>query len=72
MLYISGARTVDENFKPEFIRQEFPVKSFERILQLNGQIDIENITAKQIDEVLIITLPKTTAAQVETKEVTVD
>ena len=72
LLYISGTRPVDENFKPEFIRQEFPVKTFERILQLNGQIDIGNISAKQIDEVLIITLPKTVQAQSETKEVKVE
>ena len=72
LLYIFGNRTVDETYKPEFIRQEFPIKSFERILQLNGQIEINNITAKQINEVLFITLPKTAEAQVETKEVKVD
>ncbi len=72
LLYISGTRTVAENFKPEFIRQEFPVKSFERILQLNGQIAVGDITAKQIDGILTVTLPKTPEAQVETKEVNVD
>ncbi len=72
LLYISGTRTVDENYKPEFIRQEFPIRSFERILQLNGQIAIGEISAKQIDGVLIVTLPKTPGAQIQTKDVTVD
>ena len=72
LLYISGTRMTDENFKPEFIRQEFPVKTFERILQLNGQIVVESISAKQVNEVLFITLPKTVEARVETKEVKVD
>ncbi len=72
LLYISGTRIVDESFKPEFIRQEFPVKSFERILHLNKQIDVTTISAKQINEVLVIILPKTVQAQAETKEVKVD
>jgi HSP20 family protein len=39
VLYISGSRTIDENNRPNFIRQEYPIKSFERIVNLRGQID---------------------------------
>src|SRR6201998_1375123 len=58
LLYISGTRTVDEENLPNFSRQEYPIKSFERMLSLNGQVDTVNISAKQVDGVLIIALPK--------------
>lgn len=46
-----------------FSYQEFPVKNFERTLALNGQIDVENITAKSENGVLKLTLPKLPKAQ---------
>jgi HSP20 family protein len=63
ILYISGTRTIDDNNPPNFIKQEFPVKSFERSFLLNGQVVTANITAKQENSVLIVTLPKTPEAQ---------
>jgi HSP20 family protein len=72
VLYISGTRTIDEGSDPNFSRQEFPVKSFERVLNLNGQVDATNISAKQEDGVLIITLPKTDEAQKPAQEIKVD
>ncbi len=71
ILYISGTRTIDENNPPNFTKQEFPVKSFERSFLLNGQVDTANITAKQEDGVLIVTLPKTPEAQQPEQEIKV-
>ncbi len=56
-LYVSGTRPVAEDFKPNFVRQEYPVKSFERIFQLSDAIDSANIVAKQENGVLILFLP---------------
>ncbi len=71
-LYISGTREVDEANLPNFIRQEYPIRSFERAIMLNDEIDSAGITAKQQDGVLIITLPKTEAAQQPAQEIKVD
>ncbi|CAN5164088.1 hypothetical protein BH11BAC6_BH11BAC6_16940 [soil metagenome] len=72
ILYITGTRTLDENNKPNFTKQEFPVKSFERVISLNGQVDTAGIKARQENGVLIVTLPKTTAAQTPAQEINVD
>jgi HSP20 family protein len=69
VLYISGTRAVDEENLPNFSRQEYPVKSFERTLNLNGQVDIAAISAKQEDGVLIIMLPKNAEAQKPSQEI---
>jgi len=61
VLYISGTKNIEES--PNFTSQEFPIKNFERSLDLNGKVDIENISAKSENGVLIITLPKTPEAQ---------
>ncbi len=66
LLYINGKREVAEDNKPNFSRQEFPIKHFERVIALNGKVDATAITAKHENAVLIITLPKTAEAQ--TKE----
>lgn len=63
LLYISGKREIDETAKPNFSRQEFPIKTFERTLVLNGLVDIENISAKVENGILVVTLPKTPQAQ---------
>ncbi len=63
VLHISGSK---ENIEPTpFVIQEFPIKNFERRLLLNGLIDTEQISAKVENGVLLITLPKTPAAQKE-------
>ncbi len=71
LLYISGTRTIDENNAPNFTKQEFPVKSFERSFLLNGQVDAANITAKQENGVVLVTLPKTPEAQKPTQQINV-
>ena len=72
VLYISGTRVVDEENLPNFSKQEYPIKSFERMLNLNGQVDITAISAKQEDGVLIITLPKNADAQKPSTEIPVN
>jgi len=72
ILYISGTRVVDEANLPNFSKQEYPVKSFERMLNLNGQVDISNINARQEEGVLIVTLPKNADAQKPSVEIPVN
>lgn len=69
VLHISGSK---ENIEPTpFVIQEFPIKNFERRLLLNGLIDTEQISAKVENGVLLITLPKTPAAQKEETQIEV-
>lgn len=72
VLYVTGKKEVAENFKPEFVKQEFPVKIFERTLAFNGKVDAAAISAKHENGVLIITLPKTEEAKTSTKEIVVE
>ena len=72
VLYISGTRTFDEENLPNFSRQEYPIKSFERMLNLNGQVDPTDIKARQEEGVLIITLPKTPEAQRSEQKINID
>lgn len=69
VLYISGSKEITES--PNFSRQEFPVKNFERSLLLNGLVEIEGISAKVENGVLHITLPKTKEAQRRTQKIEV-
>jgi HSP20 family protein len=71
VLFISGTREVDENNLPNFTHQEFPIRSFERVVRLRGQIDIPHISARQEDGVLKIILPKTPEAQKPEQEIKV-
>ncbi|HYG14206.1 MAG TPA: Hsp20/alpha crystallin family protein [Bacteroidia bacterium] len=71
-LYITGTRIIDENYQPNFIRQEYPIKSFERVLDLNGAVDATSIAAKHENGVLIITLPKSPSAQKTDQEIKVN
>jgi HSP20 family protein len=72
VLYISGTRTIDENNQPNFSRQEYPVKSFERMVSLNGQVDTSGIKARQEDGVLSVILPKSAEAQQPAQDITVE
>ncbi len=58
LLYITGTRTLEEGQEPNFVRQEYPIKSFERVVQLNDKVNVEAISARQENGVLIVTLPK--------------
>ena len=69
VLYISGTRVIAT--EPKFTMQEFPVKSFERVIGLNGQVDAAGITAKQENGVLVVTLPKTKEAMQPARDINV-
>ncbi len=71
ILHISGTRSVDESTLPDFSQQEFPIKIFERVLGLNGQVDIDAISAKQEDGILKITLPKNAESKQESRDIKV-
>ena len=72
VLYIRGKREIDQDHPPRFRRQEFPVKHFERVVSLHGQVDITQIEAKQEGEVLKITLPKLPEAQAASQKINID
>ncbi|MGD1892749.1 MAG: Hsp20/alpha crystallin family protein [Cyclobacteriaceae bacterium] len=72
VLLIRGKRDIDQDNPPKFKRQEFPVKHFERVVSLYGQVDTAQITARQEGEVLIITLPKLPDAQSSAQDVKID
>ncbi len=55
ILYITGTREPEVD-KPNFILQEYPIKSFERSFELGGHLDLENISAKMDNGVLVITI----------------
>lgn len=72
VLLIRGNRTIDQDNPPKFKRQEYPVKHFERVVSLYGQIDTTQIQAKQEGSILTITLPKLPEAQQAAQNVTID
>jgi len=72
VLYIGGTRSVDESNLPIFSQQGFPIKSFERVLGLNGKVDVGNISAKQEEGILTITLPKNEEAKQPSKDIPVN
>ncbi|MEQ9441755.1 MAG: Hsp20/alpha crystallin family protein [Cyclobacteriaceae bacterium] len=72
VLLIRGTRTIDRDNPPRFKRQEYPVKHFERLVSLYGQIDTTQIQAKQEGSILTITLPKLPEAQQAAQNVTID
>ncbi len=72
VLWIRGKREIDKENPPRFRRQEFPVKHFERVVSLRGQIDTAQIMAKQEGPVLTITLPKLPEAQASSQKVNID
>ncbi len=72
ILYINGEKELPESGSPNFSRQEFPIKSFERMLRLPQQVDVPAISAKHENGVLLITLPKTIASQANPQEIPVN
>ena len=58
LLLVTGTRNLAEGEDPNFVRQEYPIKSFERVIQLNDKVDTSAISARQENGVLVVTLPK--------------
>ncbi len=69
LLLIKGEKNLNPEEAPHFTRQEFPVKTFERQIALNGMTEIAGISAKQEEGVLIITLPKSSKAKSENQRI---
>ena len=72
VLYVSGTRSFEESEKPNFTKQEFPVRSFERMISLEGQVEVSGITARQENGVLYITMPKTAEAKKPSRDIGVE
>ncbi|MBX7241039.1 MAG: Hsp20/alpha crystallin family protein [Bacteroidia bacterium] len=72
LLLIRGEKNLSPEDTPEFTRQEFPVKTFERQIALNGMTDTTAISAKQEGGVLIISLPKSPKAKSENQKIDID
>lgn len=60
VLHITGLQEIEN--PPKFIQQEFPLKTFERLVALNRKVDAENITAKHENGILSVNLPKSKEA----------
>ena len=67
-IYISGRRQPADD-QPDFLLQEYPIKSFERWFELSDGVDQSAITARFEDGVLHIEAPKTEAARSPEREV---
>jgi HSP20 family protein len=70
VLYIIGSKK--DVAKKAFSRQEFPIKNFERTLNLNGQIATELVSAKSENGILVIALPKSPEAQKSAQEIKIE
>ena len=71
VIYISGTRTPDRP-DPDFLLQEYPVKSFERWFELSDKVDRSAVTATFEDGVLVITAPYTAEARRPDREVPIE
>ena len=62
-LYITGKRSPEGDASPNFLLQEYPIKSLERSFELSHRADKSNIKAHHRDGILIVTVGKTQSAQ---------
>ena len=67
-IYISGTRT-PADAHPDFLLQEYPIKSFERWFELSEKVDREGISATFEEGILVINAPKTRDARRPEREV---
>jgi HSP20 family protein len=72
VLLIRGSKSLKDNEEPNFTKQEFPVKNFERMISLERKIEVTGISAKQEDGILYIILPKTEDAKQPNRDIKVD
>ena len=71
VIYISGTRDPDHP-NPNFLLQEYPVKSFERWFELSEQVDQQAISARFEEGVLLIEAPLKAGAQGPDRAVPID
>ena len=72
LLHINGEKKLNPEDAPNFSRQEFPIKTFERQISLNGRVEISEISATQENNVLIVRLPKSAKAKSENHRIDID
>ena len=72
VLYITGTRNFDEANKPNFVRQEYPVKSFERTFELSDRVDVSGIKARHENGVVVVVVPKKAPAAPTQQEITIE
>lgn len=72
VLYISGTREFDEASAPDFLFQEYPVRSFERTVYLNEKVDSSQISARHENGILVVTLPRKADAAAQAAEIQID
>lgn len=70
-LYITGKRT-PKNDQPNFLLQEYPIKSFERVFELSHRADQAKIVARFEEGILKIKVPKLAEATSDMQEVTIE
>ena len=71
VLYISGTREPEVD-KPNFLVQEYPIKSFERSFELGNHLDLDNIQAKMKNGVLVVTIPRDEKAKEPDKTIRIE
>jgi HSP20 family protein len=70
-LYLSGKRH-PEHEAPNFLLQEYPIKSFERSFELSQRVDKSGIKASHQDGILTIHVPKAGMATQPEQEIEVE
>jgi HSP20 family protein len=71
MLYVTGTRE-PKDLSPNFMLQEYPIKSFERSFELSHRADKSKIKAHYKDGVLIVKVGKAQAAMDPEMEIDVE
>lgn len=71
LLHIAGKKDLTGQENPHFVMQEFPIKHFERNVSLNGQVNVDQISAEYKDSVLIVKLPKSEEAKTSERRIEV-
>ncbi|MFK7844818.1 MAG: Hsp20/alpha crystallin family protein [Rhodothermales bacterium] len=71
VLYISGTRTPEVD-KPNFLVQEYPIKSFERSFELGNHLNLDNIQARMKEGVLVVSVAKDEKAKGPEKTIKIE
>lgn len=58
VLTVKGSKTEDENKKETLVKREFNTCNFERSFNMPDTVDVENISAKYNNGILVVELPK--------------
>lgn len=73
VLTISAEKTEESTSQNnKYIKKEFYVKSFKRIFTVDNKIDTDNISAKYVNGILIVTLNKKEEAKATSKNIEIE